>query len=113
MRIRLREVVRHLRKRLQMKSSRVVMNSLTLAETLVMNCHTRFHHEVATDKFMEAVARVARVWSFSSWSSFLFCSSSYSSAFYQRIPSQACVLRGISDGAGWGAQIYSTFVALS
>jgi len=58
---RLREVVRHLRKRLQMKSSRVVMNSLTIAETLVMNCHTRFHQEIATDKFMEAVARVARV----------------------------------------------------
>jgi hypothetical protein len=58
---RLREVVRHLRKRLQMKASRVVMNSLTLTETLVMNCHTRFHNEVATEKFMEAVARVARV----------------------------------------------------
>ena len=36
----LKEVVRHLRKRLQLRTPRVVMNALTLAETLVMNCHS-------------------------------------------------------------------------
>mmetsp|Transcript_22908 Transcript_22908/g.38732 ORF Transcript_22908/g.38732 Transcript_22908/m.38732 type:complete len:369 (-) Transcript_22908:256-1362(-) len=54
------EVVRYLRKRVQHDDARVVMNALTLAETLVMNCHSLFHAEVATEKFMGSVARVAR-----------------------------------------------------
>lgn len=57
----LREIVHVLRKRLQSKTPRVVMNALTLAETLVLNCHTRFHNEVAESKFMNAMSNVARV----------------------------------------------------
>ena len=59
----LTETVRHIRKRIQSKSPNVVMTSLSLIETLVKNCHTAFHTQVATEKFMESMSRVARSFS--------------------------------------------------
>ena len=57
----LREIVRLIRKRLQAKEALVVMTALTLTETCVKNCHSVFHREVATEKFLEAIAKIARV----------------------------------------------------
>eukprot|EP00619_Florenciella_sp_RCC1007_P017934 CAMPEP_0205943426 /NCGR_PEP_ID=MMETSP1325-20131115/60448_1 /ASSEMBLY_ACC=CAM_ASM_000708 /TAXON_ID=236786 /ORGANISM="Florenciella sp., Strain RCC1007" /LENGTH=216 /DNA_ID=CAMNT_0053314235 /DNA_START=17 /DNA_END=663 /DNA_ORIENTATION=- len=56
----LSEAVRLVRKRIQHKNPRVVMTSLTLTETLVKNCHTAFHKQVATKKFMDSMGAVAR-----------------------------------------------------
>lgn len=57
----LREVVKHLVRRLSTGSTRVLMNALTLIETLVMNCHSLFHQEVACASLMSAMANIARV----------------------------------------------------
>lgn len=63
---RLRVVVRHLRKRLQIKAPRVVKLALTLTDTLVTNCHSGLHEEIATEKFLDTLSRIAKV---------LFCQS--------------------------------------
>lgn len=39
----------------------VLSVALTLAETLVKNCHDPVHKEMASERFMAAIARVARV----------------------------------------------------
>lgn len=38
----------------------MVSLALSLIETLVKNCHTSFHREVATPKFMAVMGRLAR-----------------------------------------------------
>lgn len=58
---RLTEVIRILRKRLGSANMRVLSVGLTLAETLVKNCHDPVHREMASERFMAAVARIARV----------------------------------------------------
>ena len=39
----------------------VLSVGLTLAETLVKNCHDPVHREIASERFMAAVAKIARV----------------------------------------------------
>ncbi len=58
-----REIVRQIRKRLQHRSTRVVHMALELIETVVKNCGSSVHKEVATGKFMATMARVARSFS--------------------------------------------------
>ncbi|CAM9771778.1 unnamed protein product [Discosporangium mesarthrocarpum] len=62
----LSEVVRAVRKKMGSRSTRSISLALTLAEALVKNCGTAVHLEVATDKFMDAVSKVARTHSFKS-----------------------------------------------
>jgi hypothetical protein len=56
----LRETVRTIRKRLQAKTPKVVLNALTLIEACVKNCHMEFHKQVATEKFMGIMAQLAQ-----------------------------------------------------
>ncbi|CAN0425094.1 unnamed protein product, partial [Ectocarpus sp. 8 AP-2014] len=42
----------------------VLSVALTLAETLVKNCHDPVHREIASERFMAAVAKIARTYSF-------------------------------------------------
>ena len=58
---RLTEVIRVLRKKLGSGNLRVLSVSLTLAETLVKNCGDPVHREVASERFMVAMAKIARV----------------------------------------------------
>ncbi|CAM9429267.1 unnamed protein product [Scytosiphon promiscuus] len=58
------EVIRILRKRLGSTNTRVLSVGLTLAETLVKNCHDPVHKEMASERFMTAVAKIARTYSF-------------------------------------------------
>lgn len=60
-RCRLTEVIRILRKRLGSPNLRTLNASLTLAETLVKNCGAPVHREVGSERFMAAVAKIARV----------------------------------------------------
>lgn len=39
----------------------VLSVGLTLAETLVKNCHDPVYREIASERFMAAVAKIARV----------------------------------------------------
>lgn len=39
----------------------VLAVGLTLAETLVKNCHDPVHREISSERFMAAVAKIARV----------------------------------------------------
>ena len=54
-------MVRVLRKKLGSGNLRVLSVSLTLAETLVKNCGDPVHREVASERFMAAMAKIARV----------------------------------------------------
>lgn len=45
------------------RSPRVVSLALSLIETLVKNCGFPLHQEVATEKFMAQMARIARSYS--------------------------------------------------
>lgn len=58
---RISEVVRIVRKKLGWTNTRVLAVALTLAEALVKNCGAAVHREVASDRFMAAMAKVARV----------------------------------------------------
>lgn len=55
------EVIRVLRKKLGSGNIRSLGLGLTLAETLVKNCGAPVHREVASERFMAAVAKIARV----------------------------------------------------
>lgn len=57
----LTEVIRVLRKKLGSGNTRVLSVGLTLAETLVKNCHDPVHREMSSERFMAAVAKIARV----------------------------------------------------
>lgn len=54
-------MIRILRKRLGSPNLRTLNASLTLAETLVKNCGAPVHREVGSERFMAAVAKIARV----------------------------------------------------
>eukprot|EP00752_Nemacystus_decipiens_P008460 g7562.t1 len=60
----LTEVIRILRKKLGSGNPMVLSVGLTLAETLVKNCHDPVHREIASERFMAAVAKIARTYSF-------------------------------------------------
>ncbi|CAM9944539.1 unnamed protein product, partial [Ectocarpus sp. 13 AM-2016] len=60
----LTEVIRILRKKLGSSNMMVLSVALTLAETLVKNCHDPVHREIASERFMAAVAKIARTYSF-------------------------------------------------
>ncbi|CAN0286285.1 unnamed protein product, partial [Ectocarpus sp. 4 AP-2014] len=60
----LTEVIRILRKKLGSSNTMVLPVALTLAETLVKNCHDPVHREIASERFMAAVAKIARTYSF-------------------------------------------------
>ncbi|CAM9387133.1 unnamed protein product [Ascophyllum nodosum] len=60
----LSEVIRVVRKRLGSNNIRVLSVSLTLAETLVKNCDTHVQREIASERFMAAMSRIARNHSF-------------------------------------------------
>ena len=57
------EIIRAIRKRLQERSSRVIILALDLTEGLVKNCDIHTHREIATEKFMNVLARLARTYS--------------------------------------------------
>jgi hypothetical protein len=45
---------------LQQTNLKVVLNALTLIEACVKNCHMEFHKQVATEKFMAIMAKLAQ-----------------------------------------------------
>lgn len=55
------EVVDVLRRRLEVNSFRVQLLTLTLVETLVKNCGSRFHRALATEKYMNTMKAVVKV----------------------------------------------------